>query len=123
MRLRRPFMRFVAGTLVAALLAGCASANVPPMGAERPFRMTSDERRIWAQAEKEEEKLDRSGKVYDDPLLDEYLARIADRLVGDELRDAGGPGIRVTVFRDPTLNAFAMPNGHVYVHTGLLARV
>src|SRR3990170_3267566 len=24
---------------------------------------------------------------------------------------------------DPTLNAFAMPNGHVYVHTGLLARL
>ena len=25
--------------------------------------------------------------------------------------------------RDPTLNAFAMPNGRIYVHTGLLARL
>ena len=116
-------MRFVAGALVAALLGGCASANVPPIGAERPFKMASDERRIWAQAEKEEEKLEKSGKVYDDPLLEEYLGRIADRLVGDEVKEAGGPGIRVTVFRDPTLNAFAMPNGRVYIHTGLLARV
>ncbi len=116
-------MRFVAGALVAALLGGCASANVPPIGAERPFKMASDERRIWAQAEKEEEKLEKSGKVYDDPLLEEYLTRIADRLVGDEIKDTGGPGIRVTVFRDPTLNAFAMPNGRAYIHTGLLARV
>ncbi|MBI3626271.1 MAG: hypothetical protein HY215_09015, partial [Candidatus Rokubacteria bacterium] len=102
MRLRHPFMRFVAGALVAALLGGCASANVAPIGAERPFKMASDERRIWAQAEKEEEKLEKSGKVYDDPLLEEYLTRIADRLVGEEIKDAGGPGIRVTVFRDPT---------------------
>ena len=116
-------MRFVAGALVAALVGGCASANVPPIGAERPFKMASDERRIWAEAEKEEEKLEKSGKVYDDPLLEEYLTRIADRLVGEEIKDAGGPGIRVTVFRDPTLNAFAMPNGRTYIHTGLLARV
>lgn len=115
-------MRFVAGVLVAALVGGCASANVPPIGAERPFKMASDERRIWAQADKEEEKLEKSGKVYDDPLLEEYLTRIADRLVGDDVKEAGGPGIRVTVFRDPTLNAFAMPNGRVYIHTGLLAR-
>jgi predicted Zn-dependent protease len=123
MRLRHPFVRFVAGVLAAALVGGCASANVPPIGAERPFKMASDERRIWAQAEKEEEKLEKSGKVYDDPLLEEYLSRLADRLVGEEVKDAGGPGIRVTVFRDPTLNAFAMPNGRVYIHTGLLARV
>jgi predicted Zn-dependent protease len=123
MRRHRPFARSVAVLLVAALLGGCASANVPPIGAERPFKMAADERRIWAQAEKEEEKLEKSGKVYDDPLLEEYLSRIADRLVGDEVKEAGGPGVRVTVFRDPTLNAFAMPNGRLYVHTGLLARV
>ena len=31
--------------------------------------------------------------------------------------------LRFTVFRDPSLNAFAMPNGRVYIHTGLLARL
>jgi predicted Zn-dependent protease len=30
---------------------------------------------------------------------------------------------RVTVLEDPTLNAFAYPNGSIYVHTGLLARM
>jgi predicted Zn-dependent protease len=116
-------MRLVAGGLVAALLAGCASARVSPIGVERPFTLASDERRIWAQAEKEEAKLEKSGKVYDDPLLEEYLARIGDRLLPDEVKGAGGPAFRFAVFRDPTLNAFAMPNGRVYVHTGLLARL
>jgi predicted Zn-dependent protease len=39
------------------------------------------------------------------------------------VRAAGGPGYRFGVIRDPTLNAFAMPNGRIYVHTGLLAQV
>src|SRR3990172_658882 len=121
MSLRHPFLRCVAWSLVTALLAGCASTKVPPIGAGRPFQIEADERRIWADAEKEEAKLEKSGKVYDDPLLEEYLGRIGDRLVGGEVREAG-VGLRFTVFRDPSLNAFAMPNGRVYVHTGLLAR-
>ena len=123
MSLRHPFFRCVAWALVTALLAGCASTNVPPIGAGRPFQLEADERRIWADAEKEEAKLERSGKVYDDPLLEEYLGRIGDRLLPEEVKQAGGPGFRFTVFRDPSINAFAMPNGRVYVHTGLLARV
>lgn len=123
MSLGRPFFRCVAWALVTALLAGCASTNVPPIGAGRPFQLEADERRIWADAEKEEAKLEKSGKVYDDPLLEEYLGRIGDRLLPEEVKQVGGPGFRFTVFRDPSLNAFAMPNGHVYVHTGLLARV
>lgn len=119
---RHPFFRRVAWALVTVLLAGCASTKVPPIGAGRPFQIEADERRIWADAEKEEAKLERSGKVYDDPLLEEYLGRIGDRLVGSEVREAG-VGLRFTVFRDPSLNAFAMPNGRVYVHTGLLARL
>ncbi|MBI3031119.1 MAG: M48 family metalloprotease [Candidatus Rokubacteria bacterium] len=119
---RHPFFRRVAWGLVTVLLAGCASSRVPPIGAGRPFQIEADERRIWAAAEKEEAKLEKSGKVYDDPLLEEYLGRIGDRLVGGEVREAG-VGLRFTVFRDPSLNAFAMPNGRVYLHTGLLARL
>src|SRR5207244_395643 len=34
-----------------------------------------------------------------------------------------GPGFKYAVMSDPTLNAFAMPNGRIYVHSGLLARL
>jgi predicted Zn-dependent protease len=110
--------------LASLLLTGCAGRHVPPIGAGgKPFKPESDERALWSKAEKEEEALLKKAKVYDDPLLDEYLARIGDRLTSDEVRAAGGPGFRFAVLRDPTLNAFAMPNGKIYVHTGLLSRL
>jgi predicted Zn-dependent protease len=122
---RRPGVRVVAWGVIAALLAtSCATRNVPPIGAGgQPFRPEADERQLWARAEKEEEALLKRAKTYDDPLLEDYLSTLADRLLPDSVRAAGGPGVRVGVIRDPTLNAFAMPNGRIYVHTGLLARV
>lgn len=120
-----PAYRSIAWLCVAGLLAAsCATRNVPPIGqGGQPFKPESDEVRLWAAAEKEEAALLKKTKVYDDPLLDEYLARIGDRLLPDEVRAAGGPGFKFGVISDPTLNAFAMPNGRVYVHSGLLSRL
>jgi predicted Zn-dependent protease len=89
----------------------------------KAFRPEPDERKLWSEADKEEEKLAKTGKTYDDPLLEEYLASVASRLVPEEAQQAGAPAPRIAIFRDPTLNAFAMPNGKVYIHTGLLSRV
>jgi predicted Zn-dependent protease len=89
----------------------------------QPFRPEADERQLWGEADREAEKLEKLNKLYDDPLLDEYLAKVADRLIPDEVKAAGGPRFRFAVFRDPTLNAFAMPNGQVFIHTGLLSRL
>ena len=110
--------------IVAFLTPACATRNVPPIGAGgQPFRPEADERALWARAEKEEEALTKRAKPYEDPLLEEYLAKIGDTLLPDNVRNAGGPGLKFGVMRDPTLNAFAMPNGRVYVHTGLLSRL
>src|SRR5262249_15455904 len=106
------------------LTPGCASRNVPPIGAGgQPFEPDADDRALWAKAEKEEESLLKKTKVYDDPMLEEYLAGVGDRLTPDEGAAAGSPGFKFAVLRDPTLNAFALPNGHIYVHTGLLSRL
>src|SRR5256885_13126278 len=117
--------RCLAWVLIASLLAAsCATRNVPPIGAGgKPFKPESDEVRLWSQAEKEEEALAKKAKIYDDPLLEEYLGKLGDRLLPDEVRAAGGPGFRFGVMSDPTLNAFAMPNGRIYVHSGLLSRL
>jgi predicted Zn-dependent protease len=114
----------LAWLLVISLLAGCASSQVPPMGYQgKPYRPEPDEKQLWSDAEKEEEKLAKLGKVWDDPLLEEYLSGVAAKLVPEEARQAGAPAVRIAVVRDPTLNAFAMPNGKVYLHTGLLSRL
>ena len=109
--------------IVSVLSSSCASRTVKPIGAEKPFQPEADEVRLWTQAEKEEEQLQKKTKSFDDPLLEEYLGKIGDKLVSDDVREAGGPGFKFGVLRDPTLNAFAMPNGRIYVHTGLLARL
>lgn len=110
--------------LVACLLASCAPRAVVPIGlAGTPFTPAADERALWTQAEKEEAALLARVRLYEDLLLDEYLARIAERLTPAPVKTAGGPGFRVGVVRDPTLNAFALPNGRIYVHTGLLSRL
>ena len=109
--------------IVAFLSSSCASRSVKPIGAEKPFKPEADELRLWTRAEKEEDQLQKKLKPYDDPHLDEYLATIGDKLVSDDVREAGGPGFKFGVLRDPTLNAFAMPNGRIYIHTGLLARL
>jgi len=116
--------KFLVWLLLVALPQGCAPSPVLPVGDQgRPFPAEADERALWGQAEKEEDKLAKTGDVHDDPSLVQYLERIAARVLPREGKAAEGPAIRVIVFRDPTLNAFAMPNGRVYLHTGLLARV
>ena len=110
--------------IVAMLVPACASRSVPPIGAGgQPFRPEADERALWAKATSEEETLLKRVKAYDDPMLEEYLGTIGDRLTPESVRQSGGVVFKFAVLRDPTLNAFAMPNGRIYVHTGLLARI
>src|SRR5437867_3677796 len=84
--------------ILSLLLPACASRNVPPIGADgQAFKPESDERALWAKAEKEEEALLKKAKVYDDPMLAEYLPRIGDRLTPYQVHEAGGPGFKFGV--------------------------
>ena len=109
--------------LVALAVSACAT-RLPPIGMDgQPFTPDADERLLWAQAEREATALLKRVRLYEDPLLDAYLARLGDRLAPDGARTAGAPVLRFSVIRDPTLDAFALPDGRVFVHTGLLAAV
>ncbi len=115
--------RYTALGSVLFLLVACATTRLPPIGSsQQPLQLASDEREIWEKAEAEEQKLNKKGRLYQDPLLEEYLNNVARRLTPPEVEEAGIP-VRVRILQDPSLNAFAYPNGAVYIHTGLLARV
>jgi beta-barrel assembly-enhancing protease len=119
----RSLHRYIALGLVLFLIVACATTHIPPIGSsQQPLQLASDEREIWEKAEVEEQKLNKKGRVYQDALLEEYLNNIARRLTPPEVEEAGIP-IRVRILQDPSLNAFAYPNGAIYIHTGLLARV
>jgi predicted Zn-dependent protease len=119
--------RLVAAALLAALLPlgplGCVTTSLPPVGAEGPFALERDEERLWEEARQEERKLRDKAVLHQDPVLDDYLERVARRLVPPEAAGQDLLSIRVSTIKDPSLNAFTFPNGSVYVHTGLLARL
>ena len=102
------------------VLAACETTNIAPAG-NADARLEDDERRMWARCDEEEAILDKSGFVARVPELDAYLNKVLAGLHTEPLPE--GATFRVHVLIDPTLNAFAMPNGAVYIHTGMLARL
>ena len=59
--------------------------------------------------------------LIDDPEVVERVERVGRRIVAE--LDESYFDYRFAVIRDPGINAFAVPGGYVYVHSGLLAAV
>ncbi len=105
--------------LSAALSAGCQTMPVRPFsGAEDTAHLESQEQRLWDAAEEFDAYLADTEHVYPDPALTAYIQSVMDRLY-PEYHGV----IRVRILSDPSLNAFALPNGSIYINTGLLARL
>ena len=113
-------MRTALAVLAGVLLAGCATTGLAPVtGAD--VALEADEKRLWQRSEEEQRALDRSGLVYVNQDLDAYLNQVARRLEPAEVFQR--IPFRVRVLSSPRVNAFAFPNGVIYIHTGLLARL
>ena len=105
--------------LLCFILLGCATTNLPPVAPDSTLE--DDEERLWFRSEEEQELIDKSGLLYEDVQLDVYLNRVARRLQPPEVWRC--IPFQIKVIEDPHLNAFAYPNGVIYVHTGILARM
>lgn len=109
--------RVIAVCLALALLSGCATGNFQPFrNGQNLGPATEGENRLWHAAQKIEMTFKKSGQIYEDPELRNYLQGVLDRLYPEF-----GGKIAVTVLKAPVLNAFALPNGAIYVNTGLIA--
>ena len=62
-------------------------------------------------------EIDRSASLIKDPVVNEYVNRVGQNLVRNS--DATIP-FTFKVIDHPALNAFALPGGFVYIHSGLL---
>ena len=63
-------------------------------------------------------RLQTTNKLEDDPLLNDYIESLGDKLVTRN-KSVGG-AFDFFLVRDPTINAFAGPGGHIGVNTGLI---
>ncbi len=102
---------------ICALAAGCATPHTGPLNEK--LHSTKDERLLWQRVEKEQDVIDNSGLLYYEPELDSYLKRIVSKLRAHSI--APDFPIQIRILKDPNLNAFAYPNGVIYIHTGILA--
>jgi predicted Zn-dependent protease len=102
---------------LAFLLPGCTPSVKPYSDARNVQQTSRTDARLWGLADSFDEEIRHTDNIYPDPELQAYLQGILDRLYPEF------PGkFHVQVLRAPVLNAFALPNGSLYIHTSLLAR-
>ena len=105
--------------LLLGLATGCSTPSESVVS--DPLLTNGDEQFLWQKAEEEQRDLESSGLVYQDEKLEAYLNNVVARLLPQSA--PGDLEIRVKVLKNAYLNAFAYPNGMIYIHTGLLARM
>lgn len=100
-------------------LAGCATTSLPPV--TQDFKFEEDEKRLWLRSEEEQKVINRSGVIYRDEDLEVYLNEMVRKLQPTEVYTH--IPFKVIVIKNHLLNAFIYPNGGLYVHTGILAKM
>ncbi len=120
----RPSLIFV---LTAALLAATAFAGDDPKKKNDPNQIGDRDvgkclnfysvEKEMALGKQLAEEVTRQAKVVDDPIISEYVNRLGQNLARNS--DAKVP-FSFKVIEDDNLNAFALPGGYIFVHTGLI---
>jgi predicted Zn-dependent protease len=103
-------------------LSAVSCATVTPFGTGDGLDLHEDERRLWNRGREEQKRLDSSGQIYEDPALSAYINELATRLLPQRVKEKG-IALQIKIIKSPLLNAFALPQGAVYIHTGMLARL
>ncbi|HZO99328.1 MAG TPA: M48 family metallopeptidase [Terriglobia bacterium] len=118
--------RFVSACLAAMLMV---MSPLPVLGADKKDDVNEiGNRRVAHRAIISQEKeiaigkqyateIDRSAKLLTDPVINEYVNRVAQNVARNS--DLNVP-LTVKVIDSPSINAFALPGGFLYVNTGLL---
>ena len=113
-------MRYVAFIMtVCFLVAACATP--PPITVDEALTTGKEEKLLWRRALEEQQVINSSGWLYRNAELETYLNEVAAKLKA--FTDSPDISYDIKIINDPNLNAFAFPNGVIYVHTGVLARM
>jgi predicted Zn-dependent protease len=93
-----------------------AGSDLPDMGSPSAAVIShTDEYRLGAMVARE---LRDQNALIEDPEINEYLQTIGQRLAAQSAD--GGRDFQFFVIKDPSINAFAVPGGFVFLHEGLV---
>ncbi len=104
---------------VVGLVAGCAMSRPIPPG--QRLSASEEEQMLWRRAKEEQDAINASGFLYQNRKIEIYLNQVAETLQINS--DSPYISFQIKVIKDPKLNAFALTNGVIYIHTGILARM
>ncbi len=107
----------IAAVLLAVSLSGCA---VNPVTGQRQFVFFSESQEIQLGRDADRDIVQSLG-VYESPELEEFVEEVGRRMAQGSER----PNLPWTfrVLDDPTVNAFALPGGYIYLTRGILAHL
>ena len=119
---RGNFLFYLSCLLFITLATSCSTYSKPDVSLVSDALLTNeDEQMLWQKSEQEQRAFESNGLIYPDQELEDYLNRVAAKLQPQSVPQ--DLVIRVKVIKNAYLNAFAYPNGMIYIHTGLLARM
>ncbi|MFQ5995528.1 MAG: M48 family metalloprotease [Acidiferrobacterales bacterium] len=90
-------------------------------GIYEPVELHKREQHLVETANELEGRFKRRGLRYREPETEQWLSRVASRIYPEPTDSY--INYRVFLIRDPSPNAFALADGQIYIHTGMLARL
>lgn len=111
--------------LLTGLISACAgcTSRITPIGSGADFSPDEREKRLWEVSADITASLRVPGIIYDDPELESYIQGLVERLLGREPSRYRPLRVRVFIIDSPIPNAFALPDGTIFVHSGVLGRM
>jgi len=112
----RTLFALLAGAMVCNGIASADELNLPDLGSPADAILSAnDEKRLGNAIMRD---IRRSGMVIEDPILNEYVNEIGNKIAAQT--NEGEHDFTFFVVDDPRINAFALPGGYIGIHTGLL---
>ncbi|MBI9077699.1 MAG: M48 family metalloprotease [Desulfatibacillum sp.] len=104
---------------MAFLSIACTAPKVQPVD-NANSQLADDEKRYWQETAKDQEILDKTGFILENPEVENYLQEVMDSLIAPGT--TGNVYYKIKIIKDPAINALSFPNGVICIHTGMLAR-
>jgi predicted Zn-dependent protease len=114
--LKRSLVALLAAAVIFTSGAGADDINLPDLGSPADAILSANTESQIGQSIMRQIRA--SGEVVEDPLINEYINEIGNRIAAQT--NDGDHDFTFFVIEDPRINAFALPGGFIGVHTGLL---
>lgn len=105
--------------MVIVICLGCAGPGA--MRFAKESRIERLNRLLIFESHREQAVIVRNCALYHDPQIERLIEEVLAALISFE--SVGGIIPRAVLVKDTTLNAYSFPDGTIYIHTGLLARL